>query len=267
MESNPSDRYVCPKCKGELQQQADRLHCAACSRDYPIVNGIPDFLLIRPEESTNPFLHDIDKLGRWARLYETPLWYPLVLTMYAGWGVISFDKIMAYVRQKISPIHGLVIDVATGPGTYGRRVTGNGRIVYGIDISQNMMAVGQEKVQREGLAGMYFSRADVEALPFGDGVFAGGIASGCLHLFPDPLKALTEISRTLKTGALLVVVTFTWNNSGVLKYEWARRRIRERGRMKIFELASLPELLNKAGFEQFEAEVKGGILLFTARKR
>jgi len=114
MKDNPFDLYVCPKCKEELQPLADRLSCATCGRDYPILNGIPDFLLVRPQESKNPFLHDIEKLGRWARLYDTPLWYPLVLSMYTRLGVTSFEKILAYVRQKITPIKGLVIDMGTG---------------------------------------------------------------------------------------------------------------------------------------------------------
>lgn len=83
MNAISSHLYVCPKCKGVLQGEADHLRCTGCVRDYPIVNGIPDFLLVRPEESKNPFLHDIDKLGRWARLYDTPLWYPLVLSIHA----------------------------------------------------------------------------------------------------------------------------------------------------------------------------------------
>ncbi len=259
--------YVCPKCKGVLQEGADHLRCTACGRDYSIVNGIPDFLLVRPEESKNPFLRDIDKLGRWARLYETPLWYPLVLSLYAGLGVLSFDQILAYVRQKITPIKGLVLDVATGPGTYGRRVAGDGRTVYGIDISQNMLSVGLGVVKREGLSGMNFARADVEILPFGSGVFAAGIASGCLHLFPDTLKALTEINRTLIPGASLVVVTFAWSDRGILKYEWARKRIRARGRMTIFDINTLPGLLDQAGFDFFDADARGGVLLFRARKR
>jgi uncharacterized protein len=35
---------ACPTCKGPLTQAADgsSLNCAACRRDYPVVNGIAD---------------------------------------------------------------------------------------------------------------------------------------------------------------------------------------------------------------------------------
>ncbi len=261
------DRYVCPNCKGKLQHQPEALQCAACQRTYSITNNLPDFLLARPEESSNPYLRDIQKYGKLARFYETNLWYPLSLSLLAGWRVLSFDDLKAYMQAKLLPVKGLVLDVGTGTGTYGRRLASAERTVYGIDISLEMMRVGQECVQREGVMDMCFSRADVESLPFGDHVFDGCLASGCLHLFPDTLKALAEISRALKPGAPLAVVTVTWGKTGITKYAWYRRRIRRRGRGQVFELPTLQELLDKAGFEQFEPEAKGAVLLFTARKR
>jgi SAM-dependent methyltransferase len=268
MTVNSPELYVCPSCKGPLQAQAAALRCPACEREYPIANDIPDFLLVRPEQSPNPILRDITKVGSWARLYETALWYPVVLAMYGGWGALTFKEIIAYVRKNILPVQGLVLDVATGTATYGRRVASAGRAVYGIDISLDMMAVGQDYVRREGVTDMRFARADVEALPFPGGVFDGCITSGSLHLFPDTLKALTEIGRTMKSGAPLVVLTFTreWK-TGIMKHEWVRRHVLARGRIRFFEVSALREFLDRAGFERFEPEPRGGVLLFTARKR
>jgi ubiquinone/menaquinone biosynthesis C-methylase UbiE/uncharacterized protein YbaR (Trm112 family) len=267
MTGNPFDLYVCPKCKGKLQQQPNTLHCHACQRTYPVTNDIPDFLLVRPRESTNPMLHNIEKVGKLAWIYETKLWYPFILNLYGGWHALTFEDLIAYAHEKMLPVKGLVLDVATGTGTYGRRVAGAQRTVYGIDISLDMMHVGQAYVKREGVTHMYFSRAEVEALPFGDCCFDGCLTCGSLHLFPDTLKALTEISRTLKSGAPLVVFTFTWGETGILKYEWMRRRILRGRSLRVFELPDLQRLLDKAGFEQFEPQIRGSILMFTARKR
>ena len=35
---------VCPQCKGEIAWEEQRLHCKACERHYPIINGIPRLL-------------------------------------------------------------------------------------------------------------------------------------------------------------------------------------------------------------------------------
>jgi SAM-dependent methyltransferase len=36
---------VCPQCKGEITWEEQRLHCKACERHYPIIDGIPRFTL------------------------------------------------------------------------------------------------------------------------------------------------------------------------------------------------------------------------------
>ncbi len=266
MADNGFDVYACPQCKGRLQQQPNALSCAACERAYPFIDRIPDFLLVRPRENANPILRNIDKIGKLAWIYER-IWYPIFLNLVGGWHAFALKDIIAYAREKMLPVKGLVLDVATGPGTYGRRVAGAERTVYGVDLSMDMMRVGQTYVRREGVTNMHFSRSDVESLPFGDGLFDGCFTCGSLHLFPDTLKALTEIGRTLKTGATLVVFTFAFNERGILKYEAIRELLRRRTHLKVFELPALEETLGKAGFEQFEPVLKGAILLFTARKR
>ena len=35
---------VCPQCKAKITWEAQRLHCKACERHYPIINGIPSFI-------------------------------------------------------------------------------------------------------------------------------------------------------------------------------------------------------------------------------
>jgi uncharacterized protein YbaR (Trm112 family) len=35
---------ACPICKGQLSQNEGALHCAACPRVFPVVDGIPDLV-------------------------------------------------------------------------------------------------------------------------------------------------------------------------------------------------------------------------------
>jgi uncharacterized protein YbaR (Trm112 family) len=37
--------YACPVCKRLLRQEESVLRCTTCSQDYPIREGIPDFIL------------------------------------------------------------------------------------------------------------------------------------------------------------------------------------------------------------------------------
>jgi ubiquinone/menaquinone biosynthesis C-methylase UbiE/uncharacterized protein YbaR (Trm112 family) len=265
MVENSYNLYVCPKCKGRLQQHPNALYCLACQHTYPFTNNIPDFLFLRPLESSNPVVQGFEKTGKLAWIYETKLWYPIFLKLAGGWHAPTFKDLIAYARKKMLPVKGLVLDVATGTGTYGRRVAGAERTVYGIDLSLDMMHVGQAYVRREGVTNMHFSRADVECLPFGDCLFDGCFTCGSLHLFSDTFKALTEIGRTLKAGAPLIAYTLTWRETGI--WEWMHDLLHRWGHLKVFDLPTLQEMLDEAGFVQFEPDTKGGILLFTARKR
>ncbi|MEI9969781.1 MAG: Trm112 family protein [Terracidiphilus sp.] len=42
-------QLACPACYGELRLESARLRCLACSRGYPIVDGIPVMTVERAE--------------------------------------------------------------------------------------------------------------------------------------------------------------------------------------------------------------------------
>jgi uncharacterized protein YbaR (Trm112 family) len=46
-------RLACPVCLGALVHQPPRLVCAACSRAYPILDGIPVLIPNRAEAPQN----------------------------------------------------------------------------------------------------------------------------------------------------------------------------------------------------------------------
>jgi uncharacterized protein len=49
--STLGDLLVCPSCHGELRVTADLLMCTVCSREYPIIDGIPVLISQEPEAS------------------------------------------------------------------------------------------------------------------------------------------------------------------------------------------------------------------------
>jgi SAM-dependent methyltransferase len=258
--------YVCPKCHGALQGHPATLYCPACRREFPCIEGIPDFLLETPQESADPFLQDIDNFGWLAAIYETPLWFPIMLRLLGGKHASTLGELSAFGRGLMSGVYGPVLDVATGTGTYGRHVARTGRAVYGIDVSLDMIRKGQTYVRRDGVAGMHFARAHVDALPFADHIFAGCLLCGSLHIFPDTQRALVEVSRTLKPGAMMWVTTVVRGESGILKFERVRRRIEQNKKMRVFEITNFPHMLTDAGFEHVEVMTHGSLASITARK-
>jgi len=257
--------YVCPQCKGTLAADGATLQCSACSHSYAVRYEIPDFILEDLTQSANSVLRQVKRLDLLARVYETKLWYPLVLRLFAG-RQLSFAGLVTMVREMVGPVNGVVLDVACGPGTFGRRIASPSRRVYGIDISRGMLEQGAVYARREGVTNMQFSRAQVEALPFRDGVFDAAICSGSLHLFQDASRALAEIGRTLKSRAPLAIVTFIAGKTGLLRFPGVLQRARDSGG-HVFSVAELEGILGKNGFAECKSAVYGSLLACCTRKR
>ena len=264
--------YACPVCKQGLEPVHDGLYCRVCVRTHPILSGIPDFLVGNLEESRNLTLH---MLGKWdsgallnfaASVYETCV-YPVVCNLYGGWRSTSLKQLAHDVSDIVGSQDGLILDVACGPGTYGRRIASQSRTVLGIDACMSMLRRGADYVERGHIPNVHFARATVEALPFRAGLFDAAICAGSLNHFSDTVLALREINRTMKVGAPLAVMCFAAGSKGLFKYRSLRERVEEKRGGHIFELPDLDRYVAAAGFEDFRPHAYGAILVFSGRKR
>jgi ubiquinone/menaquinone biosynthesis C-methylase UbiE len=171
------------------------------------------------------------------------------------------------VSQKVQLTKGRVLDIACGPGTFGRRIASPSKEVFGIDVSRGMLRQGAAYVAKEGIPNVHFARARVEALPFEDGPFDAVLCCGSLHLFANTKVALREMARVMKPAAILLVFTFVAGRSGVLKFRRVREwSLRDHG-LHVFDLSEMEQYLTASGFENFRPEVFGSILTFSARKQ
>jgi len=243
------------------------LRCPICSGVFPLKEGIPDFLLGELSRSADPELKRMRFIDRMARIYETDLWYPIILNLYGGFGSASLAQLVSVVAQKVESVEGRVLDVACGPGTFGRRIASPSREVFGIDVSMGMLRQGAAYTSQEGIPNVHFARARVEALPFEDGFFDATLCCGSLHLFSNTVTALREMAWVMKPGAVLAVFTFAAGRGGLLKYRRLREWMRKDHGLHVFELPEMKQYLTASGFEDFQPQVSGSILTFSARKQ
>jgi SAM-dependent methyltransferase len=257
--------YACPACKGKLETAENNLRCPPCQASYPLVGGIPDFLSEDLEQALGPRSRAL--MAAIVRLYETPLWYVPILKLAGGQGAPSYGEVIRQMVGLMDVREGLLLDVACGPGTWGRRLASPAMKVYGIDISWSMLRQGQRAAHARHSDPIHFARARAEALPFEDGQFDAAYCGGALHGFPDTIRALMEIGRTLKPGAPLVVLTFLNRDQPFARM---RRRAEARNdqllKLHMFEVPELEHALAQAGFECFEPSVYDGIIIFRARR-
>lgn len=97
----------------------------------------------------------------------------------------------------------IILDVATGTGDFAIKSAKelSPDKVIGIDISEGMMRIGQEKVKNEGLDNIIsFAKEDCEQLSYKDNTFDAIITAFGIRNFQNLDTSLEEMCRVLKKG-------------------------------------------------------------------
>lgn len=129
---------------------------------------------------------------------------------------LSWDIDKCWRRKAITqlaPYHPQqILDIATGTGDFAilsARML-RPRQLIGADISEGMMNIGREKVEREGLQHIIsFQREDCMKLSFADSSFDAVTAAFGIRNFKDLNQGLSEMCRVLKKGGVLSIVELT----------------------------------------------------------
>jgi SAM-dependent methyltransferase len=137
-------------------------------------------------------------------------WSPIsTLLGYSG----AYPELFAQLRtdewlDPLSP-EACVLDCGTGTGALIRALPADlaaGLHVHGVDRSPGMLARAAHELARLGRA-VEFHRADVRRLPFPSGRVDLVMSAHMLEHLPDPLEGLREMTRVLRPGGTLLLVT------------------------------------------------------------
>ena len=151
--------------------------------------------------------------NRYAKLYD------FEINMSSG---KAYKEMYRMMSAALSPDMN-VLEVATGTGLIAVNIAAYVRRVEATDFSPKMIAKAKKK---KAPGNVRFSVEDATALYFEDNSFDAVIISNALHIMPDPIKVLSNISRVLKPNGLLIAPNFThghikessWNlNAKILK--------------------------------------------------
>jgi demethylmenaquinone methyltransferase/2-methoxy-6-polyprenyl-1,4-benzoquinol methylase len=121
-------------------------------------------------------------------------------------------KAIRLLKSKIlNPKSLLFLDVATGTADFAiDAVTLNPEKIIGIDIAEDMLAIGRKKIEQKNLSPIIqLLQADSENLPFPDNHFDAATVGFGVRNFENLEKGLSEICRTLKKGGTLAVLEFS----------------------------------------------------------
>jgi ubiquinone/menaquinone biosynthesis C-methylase UbiE/uncharacterized protein YbaR (Trm112 family) len=208
------DVLACPGCRGALTFTPlagdDSLHCPACQKTYPLVDGIPHF--IQPAQ-----LSGLNK--RFAQMYD---WF--------SWGYRAFSKIaFAYigmteeqarreVTDRLDPKGGRILEVSIGPGVNLPYLVKRPDVgaIHGLDISLGQLHRCQEFLARQDWD-VQLDLGNAEQLPYQDNSFDGVFHIGGINFFNDKKKAIEEMIRVAKPGTRILICDE--NEKGAQAYE------------------------------------------------
>jgi demethylmenaquinone methyltransferase/2-methoxy-6-polyprenyl-1,4-benzoquinol methylase len=125
-----------------------------------------------------------------------------------------------------------VLEIGFGTGhcilALAQTVGENGQ-VYGVDLSEGMLTITQDRLHRAGLLNRVDLRVgDAAELPFASGAFDGVFMSFTLELFDSPEipVVLNQCYQVLKPGGRLVVVSLIKKVGTAVKiYEWFHEKM------------------------------------------
>lgn len=201
MQRSLLDILVCPDCRQDLRctvtaESADeimegQLDCAACSKTYPVTNGIPRFV-----EAANY----ASSFG-----YQWNLFRKEQIDSHNG-TTLSADRFWSETGWTSEELHGKwALDAGCGAGRFLDVLGGTKANVVGIDISS---AIDAAKENLGGRGSAHFVQASIYDLPFCEGTFDYVYSIGVIQHTPDTAKSLREIAAMVKPGGRLAVTIY-----------------------------------------------------------
>ncbi len=106
----------------------------------------------------------------------------------------------------------LILDVATGTGDFAFEALSilNPKKIIGVDISQGMLDIAQQKITKRGLGDKFGVKlGDSEKLPFDANAFDAVTVAYGVRNFENLEMGLTDIRRVLKAGGKAVILEFS----------------------------------------------------------
>ena len=138
------------------------------------------------------------RYDRWSRFYDV---FDL--------GGVNDQKMLAVDLMKLES-NSLVLDIGVGTGAilpYLAKQLGQDGKVIGIDFSQKMVNMANERIEKEDITSKAKAMvADGTKLPFPDNHFDAIIATFAFTSFPEPEKAIRECARVLRPGGIFSIL-------------------------------------------------------------
>lgn len=228
---------ICPKCSSKLIAEKGYLWCRLCGARYNVIgNRIIDFI-----GAGQGWVGVFEKLPS---LYDP--WSRI------GWRLSGKGSLQSFYEELVRDLdRGSLVDAGCGTGSLISMLERKGYRdpLIGVDISLSMLREALRKT-REAV----FLRASIDRIPIADNTIDHYVSSLVLHILEDKSKAVSELSRILKSGgSVRVAVAVTDNIRGRIFSRLLRiHAIRSSEYIELFNSHGI-EIIRSIDFGAFKA--------------
>ena len=162
-------------------------------------------------EQVKPYEEGGSKKQQVSNMFDNIAPYYDFLNRFLSLGIDTIWRTKAINTLKESDPK-IILDVATGTADVALEITRTLKPekVIGLDISREMLDVGQKKIERKGKDTIIeLQQGDSENLPFEDNTFDAITVAFGVRNFENLEKGLAEMQRVLKPEGKLMVLEFS----------------------------------------------------------
>lgn len=157
----------------------------------------------------------------------------------------------------------VVVDLGSGGGLdvfLAARQVGPGGFVYGVDMTDDMLALARRNAAKAGAANVEFRKGHIEDLPLADASVDVILSNCVINLSPDKGQTLHEAFRVLRRGGRLavsdIVIDGAWEDLPVTEGQ-VRTALSWAGCIAgALTVTQYRALLAEAGFEGIEIDLR-----------
>lgn len=157
-------------------------------------------------------------------------------------------RLLAWIQQNVPPeTGGAVLDVAGGTGHMARAYAGSASVAVVLDLTAEMIALGQRQSQGEGRRNVVFVRGDAARMPFLDGAFDLVLSRFAVHHFEHPEAQVAEMVRACRPEGRVALIDLVAPDPALAAEQDRLERLRDPSHTRALTLDGLRALLEDAG--------------------
>ena len=139
--------------------------------------------------------------------------------------LLSLNIDRRWRRKAVKPMHSAenVLDVAIGTAdlTIELLKQGKARQITGIDLSRQMMAIGEKKIAKHGYSQhVHFDYGSAQQMPYSDEAFDAVTCAYGVRNFANMDEGLSEMHRVLRPGGELMILEFSYPTNPFIRWAY-----------------------------------------------